>query len=258
MMSILKILSNTREGLPEFSDLLLFVYRWSVVVPVLVVSTFLTASTCIVLSLVGLPRLANQVVARNWARLNAFVSLMEVEVEGADKVVPGESYVITANHRSLVDIYLLYGFSGLDVKWVMKKELRAIPIFGLACEKLGHVVVDRSNTAADLASMEVARTRFVKGTSIIFFPEGTRSRNNTMLPFKKGAFRMALNLGASILPVSIHGTEKILPSDTTQLVPGKAVLKFHDPIPTTGLTDSDTSLLLERTRAVLVEALKQE
>ncbi len=257
-MSILNNTPRAREDLPEFSDLLLFVYRWAVVVPVLVVSTFLTASICIILSLAGFPRIANQVFARNWARLNAFVSLMEVQVEGTEKVKPGESYVITANHRSLVDIYLLYGFSGFDVKWVMKKELRAIPVFGLACEKLGHVVVDRSNTSADLHSMEVARERFVKGTSIIFFPEGTRSRDNSMLPFKKGAFRMALNLGVPILPVSIHGTEKILPSDTTQLSPGKAILRFHDPIPTAGLDESDTGMLMDRTRAVLVEALKQE
>jgi 1-acyl-sn-glycerol-3-phosphate acyltransferase len=258
VMLIPKSSSGEREGFPEFSDLLLFVYRWSVVVPILVVSTFLVASSCIILSLAGLPGIANKIVARNWARLNAFVSLMEVEVQGADKVIPGQSYVIAANHRSLVDIYLLYGFSGIDVKWVMKKELRAIPIFGLACEKLGHIVVDRSNTAADLQSMETARARFVKGTSIIFFPEGTRSRNSSMLPFKKGAFRMALNLNVPIMPVSIHGTDKILPSDTTQLKPGRAILRFHDPIPTEGLDENATDILIEKTRAVLVDALSQE
>jgi 1-acyl-sn-glycerol-3-phosphate acyltransferase len=213
---------------------------------------------CITLSLIGLPGLANRTFARNWARFNAFVSLMKIEVEGRKYVQANQSYVIVANHRSLLDIYVLYGFTDIDVKWVMKKELRAIPIFGLACEKLGHVVVDRSNTQADLESMANARRRIVNGTSIIFFPEGTRSRDESMLPFKKGAFRMATDLGIPILPVSIHGTAKILPPDTTQLMPGHAKLKFHEPIPTAELKPEESALLIEKTRETLIEALKQE
>jgi len=247
-----------QENWPLLANSIIFIYRWAVVVPLLVVSTLFVCFMCISLSLIGLPGLANRVFARGWARFNAFVSLMKIEVVDRKHVDENQSYVIVANHRSLLDIYLLYGFTGIDVKWVMKKELRAIPIFGLACEKLGHVVVDRSNTESDLESMAKARRRIVNGTSIIFFPEGTRSRDESMLPFKKGAFRMAMDLGVPILPVSIHGTARILPADTTQLLPGKAKLKFHEPIPTADLKPEETALLIEKTRNTLIEAIKQE
>jgi 1-acyl-sn-glycerol-3-phosphate acyltransferase len=212
----------------------------------------------ILLTIIGMPRFANTVFARNWARVNSYVSLMKVEVAGRDKVNKNQAYVLAANHRSLVDIYVLLGFSDLDVIWVMKKELRWIPLLGFACERLGYVVVDRHNTAADLQTLHAARIGYVEGTSIIFFPEGTRSRDNTMLPFKKGAFRMALDLKLPILPISIHGTPEILPSDTTQLYPGRARMVFHDPIPTEHLDQDAIGDLMEQTRNVLTKALQEE
>lgn len=248
----------SRDSIPLPLRLLLFIYRWTVVVPVLVLTVIVHCSTIIILTMIGLPRFANTVVARNWARVNAFVSLMKVEVLGTEKVDKNQSYVIVANHRSLVDIYVLLGFSGIDGIWVMKKELRAIPILGLAAERMGYVVVNRSNTEADLKSMQAARSGLVKGTSIIFFAEGTRSRDTSMLPFKKGAFRMALDLKLPILPVSIHGTPEILPPDTTHLYPGTARMVFHDPIATENLDPKSIGALMEQTRNILTKALQEE
>lgn len=248
----------SRVSLPLPLQLLLYIYRWTVVVPVLVLTVIVHCTSIIILAMIGLPRFANTVVARNWARFNAFVSLMKVEVQGREKVDKNQSYVIVANHRSLVDIYVLLGFSGLDGIWVMKKELRAIPILGLAAEKLGYIIVDRSNTEADLKSLQTARSGWVKGTSIIFFAEGTRSRDSEMLPFKKGAFRMALDLKLPILPMSIHGTPEILPADTTHLFPGKVRLVIHDPIATENLDPNSIDALLEQTRSVLTKALQEE
>ena len=247
-----------RETLPLPLRVLLVVYRWLVVVPVLVLTVAVHCTSIIILAMIGFPRFANTVVGRNWARVNAFVSMMKVEVAGAEKVDRNQSYVVVANHRSLVDIYVIYGFSDIDAKWVIKKELRAIPIFGLACEKLGHIVVDRSNTEADLKSMQAARSSLVNGKSIFFFAEGTRSKDEIISPFKKGAFRMALDLKLPVLPISIHGTREILPRDTTQLYPGKARLVFHDPISTENLDPKSTDALMEQTRSVLMKALQEE
>jgi len=249
---------QAKNSLPLPVRLLFIAYRWVVVVPVLVLTVLTHCTAIIILAISGFAHFANTVLGRNWARVNAFVSGMKVEVEGLEKVDPSQSYVMVSNHRSLVDIYVIYGWSGIDAKWVMKKELRAIPIFGLACDKLGHVVVDRSNTKADLASMEKVRKKIVNGTSIMFFAEGTRSRNEVLLPFKKGAFRMALDLQLPILPISIHGTRNILPPHTTQLYPGKARLVFHDPIPTDNLDQTATGDLLEQTRNIISSALQEE
>ena len=208
--------------------------------------------------MIGFPSFANTAVGGNWARVNAFVSCIKLRAKGKEKIDPGQSYVVVANHRSLVDIYLVYGVSGMDLKWVMKKELRSIPIFGMACEKLGHVVVDRSNTKADLESMDRARQSLVDGKSIFFFPEGTRSKTETLQAFKKGAFRMAIDLQLPILPVSIHGTREILPTNTTQLYPGTATMVFHDPISTANMDASSTDSLMEQTRAVMLAALQED
>jgi 1-acyl-sn-glycerol-3-phosphate acyltransferase len=248
----------SREGSPLPIRALLFCYRWLVVIPVLVLTVLVHCSVIIILAMIGFPSFANTVVGRNWARVNAFFSGIKLEVEGQEKVDPNQSYIVVANHRSLVDIYLVYGAAGIDLKWVMKKELRAIPIFGLACEKLGHVVVDRSNTEADLKSMQAARSSLVNGKSIFFFAEGTRSRDEAMLPFKKGAFRMALDLKLPVLPASIHGTREILPRDTTQLFPGTARLVFHDPIATEQMNPNSTSALMQQTRSVLLNAMQEE
>lgn len=203
----------------------------------------------------GLADFSSRVLGRTWARLNMAVSMMRINVVGKEKVIPGQSYIIVANHQSLVDIYVLYGYLGMDIKWVMKKELRAVPVLGMACEMMGHIIVDRSNTDAALQSINAARDRIKNGISVVFFPEGTRSRNGELRPFKKGAFRLAQELGLPILPVTIHDTRKVLPSDTTEIVPGKVTLEFNDPIPTKGLSQAEIALLSDQVRSAITNSL---
>lgn len=232
-------------------------YRWLVILPFLLLSTALAGSTIIVMCFVGLAERTNAVAAL-WARLNARVTLMSVTIEGKEKLTAGQSYVLAANHISLVDIYVLYGFTGLDIRWVMKKELRSIPILGLACHLMGHIYVDRSNTGSALASIAEARQRMSDGVCVVFFPEGTRSRHSEPGQFKKGAFRMANDLGVPVVPVSIHGTDKVLPSDTVNWRPGKVKLVFHEPIPAGDLDPAAIALLATRTRDVIVAALRRD
>ncbi len=198
------------------------VYKWIFVVPFLVLSTAILGSIIIVLSFLGAPDFASRVFGTLWAKINTTVSLIGIRASGKEHIKQGQSYVIVANHQSMLDIFLLYGYLGMDIKWVMKRELRAVPILGLACEMMGHVIIDRSNTEAALASMERARERIKNGMSVVFFAEGTRSRSGELKPFKKGAFRMAQELNLPILPITIHNTLEILPSDTADLHPGVA------------------------------------
>ena len=234
------------------------IYKWTIVAPFLALSTLVLGSTICVFSLFGMPNFASDVFGTLWARLNMAVSFMGIEVEGLDKIDRNQSYVVVANHQSLVDIYVLYGYLGIGIKWVMKKELRAVPVLGIACEMMGHVIIDRSNTEAAVRSINEARDRITNGVSIVFFPEGTRSRTGQLKPFKKGAFRLAQELGLPILPVTIHDTRYILPSDTTDLFPGKVKLQINDPIPTgePGLTDANA--LSNRAREAIENSLELE
>lgn len=239
---------------------LLRVYKWVVVIPFLGLSSLIFFSLSILVSLAGYPELASRTVIVAWARLNLLVSFVSVDVEGREKILPNQSYVIAANHQSLYDIYVLYGYSGIDSKWVMKKELRSIPLLGLTAQTMGHIIIDRSSPEQAIETINQAKERLRNGISVVFFAEGTRSRDGNLLPFKKGAFRLALDLQLPILPVSIHGSRKVLPSDTMELTPGRIKMVFHDPIPVPPDDSSGTavSTLLNQTRQVLGDALREQ
>jgi len=230
-------------------------YKWVVYFPLLGLSTFGLGITSIVLSWIAGPRVAG-ICGRIWSRLNAAAIPMRVRFFDQGNMKPGQSYVVVSNHQSHLDIFVLIGWSGLDLRWVMKAELRKIPVFGFACSKLGHVYIDRSNREQALATLERAREKIRDGTAIVFFPEGTRSPDGALLPFKKGAFRFALDLGLPILPVTIKGTRDLLPGRSLKLFPGKVDAFVHPPIETTGLGEGDLAELIARTRAAIATPLE--
>ena len=228
-------------------------YKWLVIVPVLLLSTLLLGSLIIVLSMLGLANFSSRIFATFWARLNATVMMMSVSIEGREHLQPGQSFVLAANHSSLVDIYVLYGIPWLDLKWVMKKELRKVPVLGHACDMMGHIYVDRSSGDKALQSLIAARGRVKDGICVVFFPEGTRSRTSEIGAFKKGAFRMAKELDIPVVPVSIHNTSRVLPPGSLDWRPGKVRLVFHRPLPVNDSTDIN-HLAIE-TRNIIADSL---
>lgn len=225
-------------------------YKWLIFVPIFVLTTLFFGSATVVLSIFLPSRWVSLICGTFWSRLNAWLTPMSVNVTGRENIDPQQSYVVVANHQSLYDVFVLYGFLGIDFKWVMKQDLRRVPGLGIGCEKLGHVFVDRSNRRAALASVKAAESKICNGTSVVFFPEGTRSRDGALRPFKKGAFRFALDLNLPILPVTIVGTRDILPSDSLDLLPGKARLIIDEPIRVDGLDGKDIPRLMEQVRSV--------
>ena len=205
-------------------------YKYLVFAPVVGLVTASQAITALVLSMVTSPRTASRMSAVPWARILAFMTPMRVRVEGREHIDPQQSYVLVSNHQSQYDIFVLYGW-------------------------LGHIFIDRSNDAAAMATLQEAKNRIVGGTSVMFFPEGTRSRSGKLMRFKKGAFRMALDLGLPILPLTVTGTRNVLPAGTSDLMPGSARLIIHPPIPVEGLTASDCSRLSNQVRDVIASAL---
>ena len=233
-------------------------YKLLVVAPVLGLATTVCASTAVISSLFLSANTASRLAGVPWARIMAWVTPMRVSVEGRENLDPKQSYVLVSNHQSQYDIFLLYGWLGVDFKWVMKKELRNVLGIGVACDQLGHIFIDRSNHAAALASLETAKARIVDGTSVIFFPEGTRSGDGKLKRFKKGAFRMAVDLGLPILPLTVTGTRDVLPAGTSDLLPGSARLVIHPPIPVEGLGADACDQLIEETRSVIASSLPEK
>lgn len=203
-------------------------YKWIIVIPAMVLNTLVMALSCIFVGAVFSPDKADA-LAVTWARIFCAIAFIGVRIQGKQNYNPQSSYVVVANHKSMVDIPVLQGFTGLTIKWVMKKELKKIPVFGTACASLGCIYVNRSNGQDAVESIKAAKKKLSDKASVLFFPEGTRSRGN-LLPFKKGAFVFAMNSGRPVLPITIKNSEHILPSDTLALMPGTVDLIIHPPV----------------------------
>jgi 1-acyl-sn-glycerol-3-phosphate acyltransferase len=230
-------------------------YKWFVLVPVVGISTVLMGTLCLLLCLVAPPAAVGRWCGRTWARINAFAAFMHVTVEGAQHMDAGRSHVVVANHQSQLDILLIYGWLGIDFRWVMKQELRRVPVLGICCEKLGHIFIDRSDRTTAIAAIEKAKRDMPEGASVFFFPEGTRSRDGGLLPFKKGAFRMAVAFQMPILPVSITGTYSMLPPDTLRFRPGSVRMVVHPPVETAGYGPEDVPELMRQVRETIESGL---
>lgn len=230
-------------------------YTWLVVVSVVILATVFFGVACLLLVPVLGPRTTSRITAVPWARIGLGVSGARVRVNGREHIEPGQSYVIVANHLSHIDIWLLYGYLGLDFRWVMKQELRHVPLVGISCVALGHVFIDRSDHEKALTSLDEAKRRIVDGTSILFFPEGTRSRSGRLQAFKKGAFRMAQELELPVLPVTLSGTREVLRPDSALLRPGTIHLRIHAPIPVTGRSPEQ---LARASRRAILSGLEEE
>jgi 1-acyl-sn-glycerol-3-phosphate acyltransferase len=228
---------------------------WLVFVPLAVVITVVFSMLTVVFAYLVNPAFASRVFAVTWARLLAWLTPIRVTVEGAENTRRERSYVVACNHQSMYDIIVVYGYLALDMKWVMKKELRRIPAVGLGCEKAGHIFVERRNPQQANGAIAAALERLGDGIGILFFPEGTRSVDGRLLPFKKGAFRTAITQGLPLLPVTVAGTRDILPTRTLALFPGRARLVIHEAIETRGMNLEQVDELCEEARRRIASAL---
>ena len=237
--------------------LFFFLYSWLIFVPLMLATTLVAGLVCLLL----IPFLPTDKVAKltavPWARLCLLYSGVRVEVDGRHHLQPGQSYVIVANHLSQFDIFVLYGYLGIDFRWVMKHELRKVLIIGICSEKLGHIFINRYDTEAAVASLNNARARLANGASVLFFPEGTRSRDGQLKPFKKGAFKMAQALQLPVLPITLSGTFDILPAGTLRLHPGAtARLVMHPALTVTGNTEAELQALVQQSRSAIAAPLR--
>jgi len=229
-------------------------YVWLVLAPLISILSLVFGFTAVAAAVLVSQRFSSRYVARTWARWCAWRTPIFVTVEGEENARAGQSYIVVSNHESQYDILLIYGWLDLDVKWVMKKELRKIPGIGIGCEKVGHIIVDRSDPEQARGAINDALQVLGNGIGILFFPEGTRSRDGRLLPFKKGAFRVAIEQQVPILPMTVIGTRDVLPAKTLRLFPGRVKLVIHPPIDTKGQTLQNMRELMQQTRDTIDSA----
>jgi 1-acyl-sn-glycerol-3-phosphate acyltransferase len=233
-------------------------YVWPLFLPLVAVLTFVFSMLTVIFAWLVNPDWASRVFAATWARLCAWATPIAVTVEGAEHAQRSRSYIVASNHQSAYDILVIYGWLRLDLKWVMKQELRKIPAIGIGCEKAGHIFVERRNPKQAALAINAALQRLGGGIGILFFPEGTRSPDGHLLPFKKGAFRAAIEQQIPLLPITLVGTRDVLPARRLRLFPGKVRMVIHPPADPAGLPVPHTDELLQRTRAIISSAMPSE
>jgi 1-acyl-sn-glycerol-3-phosphate acyltransferase len=230
-------------------------YQYLIAWPVILVLTAITAISTIILS----PLFPNSSIAyfpaKWWSRLICILLFIRVKVTGIDKLNANESYIVAANHQSIFDVFAMYGWLPNIFKWIMKAELRKIPLVGKACESAGHIFIDRSNPIAAQKSLKKAENQLVNGVSVVIFPEGTRTMTGEMTRFKKGAFRIATDLSLPILPVTIKGSFECMPRNTIYVRPGTIEMIFHNPIDVKKFTADQTPELIKQTWNIINEDL---
>ncbi|MGQ1891225.1 lysophospholipid acyltransferase family protein [Thermophagus sp. OGC60D27] len=226
-------------------------YKWLIFMPLFLVSSVVCAILAALFSIMVSPN-AGDFWGKAWAKITCWITPVKVNVHGRKNVSPGQSYVIVANHQTGFDIFMLYGYLGIYFKWIMKKELRKIPFIGFASEKVGHIFIDRTSPRHAMQSLEEARNKLTGGTSVVIFPEGTRSESEKMKPFKRGAFKLALDLRLPILPVTIVNSWRIKRRGFLNIMPGKTALVIHPPIETSGFINKPEELM-DLTRKAIKE-----
>jgi len=209
----------------------LILYQIFIWAPLILISTVLTAITTIVGCGIGGERFFSYYPGALWARLFCIFTLCPVKVIGKEKLDKKRSYVFISNHQGAYDIFLIYGYVGQPIKWVMKQSLRKIPLVGMACEAAGFIFVDNSSPQAAAKTIRLAEEKLKNGgASIAIFPEGSRTLTGKLGVFKKGAYQMALDLKMPIVPITINGSFDVMPIDSYRINPHKMEMIIHDPI----------------------------
>jgi 1-acyl-sn-glycerol-3-phosphate acyltransferase len=196
--------------------------------------------------------------SRRWGRAILAAGGVEVSVAGAEHAPRDRAVVIMSNHASHLDTAAFFGSFPIGFTVVAKRELVKIPVFGQAMVSGGIIIIDRRDVEGARTTLLEAAERVRNGRNVLIFPEGTRSRNGGLRPFKKGGAILAIEAGVDVLPVSVVGSRPLAPPGAMLPSPGCIELRIHPPVPTAGMTHADRGRLLEIVRERILSGLPPE
>ena len=237
---------------------LLYTLQTLVIVVWFILVTAVISTSVIICSFFSRTGNGPHLLARFWANSILWVARAKITVSGAEKLDPDRSYIYMANHQSNADIPLLLGQLPVQFRWLAKAELFKIPVFGRAMRGVGYISIDRSNRKSAFESLERAARTIRNGTSLLIFPEGTRSRNGHILPFKKGGFVLSVDSGVPIVPIIIRGTRDIISKGHFMIRPAPVTMQILDPVETTSYTRKTKDALLAHIRSILIDNIEKE
>ncbi|MBI4164558.1 MAG: 1-acyl-sn-glycerol-3-phosphate acyltransferase [Acidobacteria bacterium] len=190
-------------------------------------------------------------------RMAVWLAGIRVEVCGREKIPKDRAVIFMPNHQSMCDPPAMMA-SLPPVFVLLKRSLFRIPVLGPAMRMHGFVPIDREHRERAMQAVEEAAAKLRSGHSFLVYPEGTRTRDGRLLPFKKGAFVMAMRAQAPIVPVSVSGAYKIMRKGGMALHPGTVRITFHEPVSTEGYAADDRRVVMEKVRAAIITGLAED
>jgi len=227
------------------------IYMWTVIIVAVLFFGILGVIFSLLIPVARL-RPVYMLISMGWGRTIVFLSRTKVRFTGKEKVDPQVPYVYISNHQSYFDVISLFAYLPHPIRFVAKKELLYLPVFGQALWSLGHVIVDRGKSEKARKSMEKAVQKIRRGIPILVFAEGTRSTDHRLGEFKKGGFFMGIDSQVPLVPVSVAGTAPIMPKGGYRFKKSEVSIAIGEPVPTEGLDRDDMDWLMKRVRAEMV------
>jgi 1-acyl-sn-glycerol-3-phosphate acyltransferase len=191
-------------------------------------------------------------IANLWAKSLLWLTHIRVRVIGRENVLLNRPQIFMANHQSDFDILIVLAHIPGQFRWIVKKELFRIPVFGKAMKSAGYIEIDRQNHENAMKSLEEAARKIREGKSVMTFPEGTRSKDGAIKPFKQGMFHLAISAGVPVVPISIIGAHEILPKRSLNIRPGVITMIIGEPVDVSGYTIETRGELIDRIRGIIV------
>jgi 1-acyl-sn-glycerol-3-phosphate acyltransferase len=197
-------------------------------------------------------------IANLWARILLLISATKVNVIGGENVLTRSPQIFMANHASDFDILIVLAHIPGQFRWIAKKELFRIPLFGRAMRNAGYIEIDRQHHERALRSIDEAAEKIKQGKSVMTFPEGTRSHDGKIQAFKQGMFHLAIKSGVPIVPISIVGASEIMPKRSLRVNRGTITMVIDKPIDVTGYTIETREALIRKVREVIVRNFNEQ
>jgi 1-acyl-sn-glycerol-3-phosphate acyltransferase len=191
------------------------------------------------------------------ARMALWLAGVRLEIHGLERTPRRGAVVFMANHQSNCDPAALLSILP-PVLVMVKKEFFRVPIIGRGMVARGFIRVDRRNREQALEAVEKGVEALKAGKSFLVYPEGTRSPDGRLQSFKRGVFVMALQAGAPIVPISVSGSNRIMPKGEFVIRPGRVRITFHEPVPTEGLSVEDRQVIIDRVHQAILAGLEKD
>jgi len=204
-------------------------------------------------------RLTHKYGARPWSKILLWASRVEANLDGMENLVPGKApLVFVSNHQSMFDILALLACLPVDFKFVVKKELMAVPLWGYAMKKANYIFIDRENSSQTRELIRDTVLKIQQGSSVLFFAEGTRSNDGRLGPFKRGAFFLASQSACNVVPLVIQGSREVLPKKSLFIRPGRISISILPPVTDPALKKNSRRLLTEVRERMLAHLNQEE